>query len=142
MKKILHILKLVKEYWIAVTIATGIVTFIATTAVNLDRKRAAEKKSLEDLRFVKDSTLYYLKQFDTRLYNIERGQVDINTKLSEQANAIRATHDNFMDYISKDKSMTKQEFLRYMQNFNNEIQQEIKKNLGTSCLPEMNQLTQ
>ena len=100
----------------------GAITVISTAAVKIDRKKQHDIEVDKNLKELNDTSNHYFSEISFRLQNIEQGIDNINSRLEVQGEAIEATQKSFKQYALRDKTLSAEEFYKYMENlqFDNE----------------------
>lgn len=100
----------------------GAITIVSTAAVKIDRKKQHDILVDKNLKELNDTSNHYFNEISFRLQNIEQGIDNINSRLEVQGEAIEATQRSFKQYALRDKTLTAEEFYKYMENlkFENE----------------------
>lgn len=94
----------------------GAITVISTAAVKIDRKKQRDLRLEKDLKELADTSYHYFNDMSLRLQNIEQGIGSINSRLEVQGEAIEATQKSFKQYALRDKTLSAEEFYKYMEN--------------------------
>ena len=94
----------------------GAITVISTAAVKIDRKKQHDIKVDKNLKELNDTSYHYFSEISFRLQNIEQGIDNINSRLEVQGEAIEATQKSFKQYALRDKTLSAEEFYKYMEN--------------------------
>jgi hypothetical protein len=100
----------------------GAITIVSTAAVKIDRKKQHDILVDKNLKELNDTSNHYFNEISFRLQNIEQGIDNINSRLEVQGEAIEATQKSFKQYALRDKTLSAEEFYKYMENlkFENE----------------------
>lgn len=104
----------------------GAITVISTAAVKIDRKKQHDIEVDKNLKELNDTSNHYFSEISFRLQNIEQGIGSINSRLEMQGEAIEATQKSFKQYALRDKTLTAEEFYKYMENLQFENEKKSK----------------
>lgn len=104
----------------------GAVTIVSTAAVKIDRKKQHDIEVDKNLKELNDTSNHYFSEISFRLQNIEQGIDNINSRLEVQGEAIEATQKSFKQYALRDKTLTAEEFYKYMENLQFENEKKSK----------------
>lgn len=94
----------------------GAITIVSTAAVKIDRKKQHDILVDKNLKELNDTSNHYFNEISFRLQNIEQGIDNINSRLEVQGEAIEATQKSFKQYALRDKTLSAEEFYKYMEN--------------------------
>ena len=94
----------------------GAITIVSTAAVKIDRKKQHDIAVDKNLKELNDTSNHYFSEISFRLQNIEQGIDNINSRLEVQGEAIEATQKSFKQYALRDKTLSAEEFYKYMEN--------------------------
>ena len=94
----------------------GAITIVSTAAVKIDRKKQHDILVDKNLKELNDTSNHYFNEISFRLQNIEQGIDNINSRLEVQGEAIEATQRSFKQYALRDKTLSAEEFYKYMEN--------------------------
>jgi hypothetical protein len=94
----------------------GAITIVSTAAVKIDRKKQHDILVDKNLKELNDTSIHFFSEISFRLQNIEQGIDNINSRLEVQGEAIEATQRSFKQYALRDKTLSAEEFYKYMEN--------------------------
>ena len=94
----------------------GAITIVSTAAVKIDRKKQHDILVDKNLKELNDTSIHFFSEISFRLQNIEQGIDNINSRLEVQGEAIEATQKSFKQYALRDKTLSAEEFYKYMEN--------------------------
>lgn len=104
----------------------GAITIVSTAAVKIDRKKQHDILVDKNLKELNDTSNHYFNEISFRLQNIEQGIDNINSRLEVQGEAIEATQKSFKQYALRDKTLSAEEFYKYMENLKFENEKKSK----------------
>ena len=104
----------------------GAITIVSTAAVKIDRKKQHDILVDKNLKELNDTSYHYFSEISFRLQNIEQGIDNINSRLEVQGEAIEATQKSFKQYALRDKTLSAEEFYKYMENLKFENEKKSK----------------
>ena len=104
----------------------GAVTIVSTAAVKIDRKKQHDIEVDKNLKELNDTSNHYFSEISFRLQNIEQGIDNINSRLEVQGEAIEATQKSFKQYALRDKTLSAEEFYKYMEQLQFENEKKSK----------------
>ena len=104
----------------------GAITIVSTAAVKIDRKKQHDILVDKNLKELNDTSNHYFNEISFRLQNIEQGIDNINSRLEVQGEAIEATQKSFKQYALRDKTLSAEEFYKYMENLQFENEKKSK----------------
>jgi hypothetical protein len=114
---ILKYLKIIAEAWKGILAIGGIIIVIATTAVAIDHwkvKNIDTDKSLKEVKQKVDTVLVYLQEMKEESVVVKGDILELKTGQRNIVNGL-AIH------LAKDKSVTKDDLLEFMRQFQNEV---------------------
>ena len=116
-KLLINHIKIYTEYYFAVTAALGI---IWGAFVVYDKWRDDNNRMQKDV-----TTIIATQKIQTRTDSILlENQKDMEAKLDKIENVTSSLQSSYVKYISNDKTLTKQDFLKYMEG----LSYDVKKN--------------